>query len=297
MYLLKLSFRPWRIAPLNQMISAFAVGSLLLLIGFLFWMQRGLWPVLNRLQGEQVITAYLNSSVESKEEEQLVDTIRVSIGSQRSTEVKLMNAPRFIEMIKGQYPELGHELEDLGKDMNQVIPRYISVSGILPDSALDQIRDIPGVESAESSKDRSHSIVEAFSALRWIARILMGGVFLALLTGLIHLSRMNAYLHKDALMLLKFWGAGSFTLLSPGMISGLVVGFLGGGVACSGWLTMGVWLTHHVRNFSFILKGMPAAHGNLAVLLFFMGGLVGLVAGFFGSLSTSQLSHEGGFIG
>jgi cell division protein FtsX len=199
--------------------------------------------------------------------------------------------------LKGQYPDLVRELEDLGQEMIQIVPRFISISGILPEASLEKIRNTPGIESAESSKDRYHHIIGAFTTLRWVSRILMGGICLALLTGLIHLSRMNAYLHRDTLTLLRFWGAGSTILAAPGMISGIFVGLLGGGIASVGWMTLGVWLTKHVRSLSVLLKGMPPFSTHLSLSLLGFGALLGLVAGLFGSLSASNLKSEGGFGG
>lgn len=292
MYLLKLALRPWRLAPLSQIFSGIAVGFLLLLVGFLFWMQNGLKGVLVRLQGEQVITAYLDNSVENKNEEKIVDAAREALGP--TPEIKLVNTSLFIKHLRAQYPDLSRELEDLGQETNQIVPRYVSISGILPDSAIEKIKVIPGIEHAESSKDRYHHIVGAFSALRWVARILMAGICLALLTGLIHLSRMNAYLHKDALSLLHFWGAGSATLASPSILSGISVGLLGGVIAWSGWITIGVWLARHVRSISTILKGMPPVHPHLAFALLVLGAIIGLFAGALGSFSYSQLKTKEG---
>ena len=294
MYLLKLSLRPWRLAPFSQLFSAIAVGFLLFLISFLFWMQQGLKPILTRLQGEQVIVAYIDHSTEKKDEAHIVDQIRMSAGAHPTTEVKLVDTSQFIDQLKTQYPDLGRELEDLGQEVDQIVPRYVSVAGILPASTLEKVRQIPGIESAESSKDRYASIVGAFKALRWIAGILMAGLCLALLTGLIHLSRMNAYLHRDALSLLRFWGAGNWILAAPGILSGLIVGFTGGGIAVGGWQTIGNALTLHVRALSVLLKAMPAAHSHVPVLLFFLGGAMGLIAGVLGSLSASHLPGDRG---
>ncbi len=295
MYLLKLALRSWRLAPLSQVFSAIAVGFLLLLIGFLFWMHQGLKPILVRLQGEQVITAYIQSTVEKKDELKLLDEVHRALVHEGNVDVKMVNASQFLQLLKGQYPDLGRELEDLGQEMVQVIPRYVSVSGILSNSALEKIKNIPGIESAESSKDRYRQIVGAFSALRWVARILMTGVFFALLTGLIHLSRMNVYLHQDALSLLKYWGAGSGTLVTPGIISGLCVGIIGGGIASIGWLTGGNWLTHQVKALSSLLKTMPSVHSHLAIVLFIVGATLGLLAGALGSFSISRLNSRGGY--
>jgi cell division protein FtsX len=293
MFLLKLSLRPWRLAPLSQAFSAIAVGFLLLLVGFMFWMQAGLKPVLARLQGEQIVTAYLDASVDAKDENKIVDSIRTALGAHsENTDVRLVTTQEFVANLKGAYPDLSRELEDLGGEMNAVVPRYVSISGVLPDSALQSVKSVPGIESAESSKDRYLHIVGAFSALRWVAKLLVVGLALALLTGLIHLSRMNAYLHRDALTILRLWGANEATLRVPSMISGVFVGAAGGVIAFVGWLTIGTWLARHIRALSPMLRDMPAASVMVALSLLAGGILVGLFAGALGGISSAVSGSE-----
>ncbi len=275
MYLLKLSLRPWRLAPMSQFFSAIAVSLLLFLMGFLFWMQRSLSPVLIRLQGEQVVTAYLNPSINTKDEAKVVDSIRLLLGAQSGMEIKFVGSRQFISTLKTQYPELGRELEGLGSETHQIVPRYVTLSGILPSSTLEKVKTVAGIESVESTKDRYRQVVGAFSALRWMSRILMGGICLALLTGLIHLSRLNAYLHEDALKLLQHLGASQKVLIFPGAASGFSVGLLGGLLALLAWMTVGIGLTQHVRSLSSLLKGMPSAPSNLALILLIGGAMAG----------------------
>jgi cell division protein FtsX len=273
MYLLKLALRPWRIALLSQVFSALAVGFLILLAGFLFWMERSLRPVVNRLQSEQVITAYLDSTVEAKDEEKIFDSIKVALGSQaaRANELKLVPAQQFIQELREHYADLSNELVNIGEDMNSMIPRYVGT--------VDQVRAVPGVEAAETSVDRYKHIVGAFSALRWVAKLLAAGLCLALFTGLIHLSRMNAYLHKDALSLLRFWGAGGWILRVPAVLSSFGVGFLGGVLAFGGWVTGGLWLAKHLHTLSPILKDMPLPSVQMGLMLLVAGSVIGLLAG------------------
>ncbi|MGK5084044.1 hypothetical protein WDW37_12170 [Bdellovibrionota bacterium FG-1] len=286
MFLLKLSFRPWRLAPLSQLFSAAAVGFLLLLVGFLFWMQAGLRPVLARLQGEQVVTAYLNSNVDPKDETRVVDSIRTVLGAHaEKADIRLIDSKEFLAHLKGAYPDLATELEDLGADSALVVPRYVSISGVLPSSALRDVRSVSGIESAESSKDRYVHIIGAFAALRWVAKLLVLGLALALLTGLIHLSRMNAYLHRDALVVLKLWGANESILRLPSMISGVLVGTIGGIGAFAGWLLLGDSLAHHIRALSPLLRDLPGSSMGLALSLLVGGVLVGLFAGALGGVS------------
>src|SRR5262249_48701470 len=155
---------------------------------------QGLTPVIHRLENEQVVTAYLDPSLDSKGQNQIVDSIRTSMGAH--AEIKLVRAEEFIGHLRGDYPELAQELLDLGKEMQGMVPQYISISGILPAQTLGEIRQIKGVQSAESSTDRFRNVIGAFRALKWIALLLTMGLGLAVTTGLIHLGRTNAYLHQ-----------------------------------------------------------------------------------------------------
>ena len=291
MYLLRLALRPLRLAPLSQIFSALMVGFLLLLAGFLFWMQKGLSPVLARLQGEQVLTVYLKNDVQTKDIAQITDAIRIAAGA-HPNEVKYVDAPKFISELKGYYQELGQELEDLGDELNSVVPRYVSISSVLPASALDKVKIVPGVEFAESSRDRYRHIIGAFKTLRWVSKLLVAGLCFALLTGLLHLSRMNTYLHQDALSLLRLWGADNFVLRIPGMLSGLLVGFTGGAIAFLGWMLTGEWLTQRVRALSPILKTLPMPNTNVALSLLLGGAIVGIIAGALGGLSSRQFKER-----
>ena len=288
MLLLRLALRPWKLAPFSQFFSALAVGLLLLMAGFLFWIQTGLRPVLKRLQHEQVITAFIDPAAEASEESQIVDSIRASIGSQAITELKLVDAKDFVSSMKTRYPDLGRELEDLGGEMVSVVPRYVSIAGIFSDSTLTSIREVHGIESADSSKDRYQSVVAAFSALRWVARLLVLGLAAALTTGLIHLSRMNSYLHRDAVSLMGHWGASASLLRMPGLVSGLTVGLAGGIFAAMGWLTSSLWLVGHIQSLSPLLRDMPLLSSAFALVLIGMGAVVGLAAGFFGTPEISE---------
>lgn len=296
MLLLKLSLRPWRLAPYSQIFSSLAVGFLLLLAGFLYWMQQGLRPVLSRLQHEQVITAYLAPDVEAKDEARVVDSIRTALGahavSQSAADVQFVDRSKFVEKLKSSYPDLGGELEDLGAELTTIVPRYVSISGFFNDNAIGAVRGVQGIESAETSKDRYQHVLGAFSTLRWVARLLALGLCLALLTGLIHLSRMNSFLHREIVALLRLWGGHEVTLRFPGILSGLAVGLAGGLMAGVGWLTGGAWLARHIRSLSPLLREMPSLPVQFAFLLFAAGCSIGLMAGLFGTLLSATGSQK-----
>ena len=288
MYLLKLSLRPWRRSPYSQVFTSFAVGILLFLASFLFWMQRSLGPVIDRLQNEQVITAYLDPALDPKDEAQVVDTIRTTIGAHAQADIELVQSDQFINHLRGDYPDLARELEDLGSEMQTVIPRYVSISGVLPLKTLSAVKEVRGVQAAESSTDRFQNVIGAFRALKWIATLLTLGLGLALTTGLIHLGRTNAYLHQESSALMKLMGASQGVLRTPGLVSGFLVGLLGGALAAISWVSVGVTMTHHVRSLTPMLRYMPESHSGFALALVAVGVAIGSFSGVLGNLLGTQ---------
>lgn len=278
MYLLKLSLRPWRRSPYSQVFTSLAVGVLLFLASFLFWMQRSLAPVVDRLQHEQVITAYLDSSVDKPGETIMVDTIRTTVGAH--AEVEMVQPEQFVNHLRADYPELSRELEDLGPEMSSIVPRYVSITGILPDQTLETVRGVPGIQSAESSKDRFQSVIGAFRALKWVANFLTLGLFLALITGLIHLGRTNSYLQQDAFSLMKLMGASKSALRWPGVIAGGFVGLAGGALAGLSWLSAGIWMAKHLQSLSPMLRYMSGLQPGFGALIALMGLMMGAFSGF-----------------
>lgn len=284
MHVLKLALRPWKISPASQAMSAAAVGFLVLMCGFLAWMHEGLRTVVSHLKAEQVITAYIDPSVEGQDAARVLDEIKLKLGAAPMAnpsdfEAKFVDTEQFLSILKGSYPELGHELMDLGPEVNSVVPRYVSVTGILHDDAIEDVRKVAGVASAESSRDRYKQITGAFAALGWVARLLGAGLVLALFTGLVHLARMNASIQGDATEMLRLWGAGEWSLRAPGALTGLLVGALGGVIAFAAWSQGGTWAIGEIRGLSPALKGIPEPGMIFSVALFAAATISGFVSG------------------
>lgn len=280
MYVLKLSLKPWKINPFNQFLTSLSVGFLLFSCGMLFWIERGLRPVLHRIKSEQVITAYLNPSLEKAGEDKLVDTVKTLIGS-RPAEIEFVNTEEFLNRLKEPYPDLSQEIEKLGADKEKLLPRYLSVSGILPTSIFEKIRTTPGIDSAESSANRYPHVFSAFQALRRMTQLLMAGLCLALFILLIQLARLNANVQHDSLSLLRLMGAKFFSQRLPSLLSGLWSGLLGGILASTAWILSSSLLADRFQTLSPWLKQIPPPPMEIGIALLLFGILFGLFAGAF----------------
>ena len=200
MYVLKLALRPWRQAWVSQVTSVFSVGFMVFACTLLIWLERGLNPVIHRLKTEQVLTAYLVPTVPVKDEAQLRDSIRTMVGSSasRTFDVKLTNGEEFLKELTESYPQLAAELADLktalpagasgeaeakavAAESDPILPRYITVSGILGAGLAEKIRAVVGIESVETSEGHFRPLAGAFSTLQWLARFLAVGLLFALI--------------------------------------------------------------------------------------------------------------------
>lgn len=301
MFLLKISLRPWVQTPWNQAFGFLTTSALLFLGGFFIWLQFALGPVVERFKNEQVLTVYVNGSnvvpvsgsseAVSPEKSSpssltaLVDQIRQVLSSKTLQEPQLqVSTPEmFLEEIKGSYPELRNQLLDLGHELTQIVPHYISISGRFQEGALDELKKIPGVEWAESSRHRYAPLLGAFEGMRWTLRIFALGLILALLTELLYLSHMNGQTRKEILPLMKLWGGSEWTLWLPSLTDHLLLGFFAGALAAVFWWVGTPWGVNQLR----VISPFFAEIRQPSLLL---GGMLWL-AGIIFSVTASLFSH------
>ena len=263
---------------MSQLMTALSIGVLLFCMGFLFWIQNALKPITEKLKNEYVLTVYFDPLLDRNSESDLVDRIKMTVGAQ-AEDIQVMETAQFISKMREINSNLAHELEELGPESNAIIPRYITLNGTLKNLDSDKIKSMKGVEQIDSSKDRNKNVVAAYGVLNNLIRFLIIGSFFALLTGLVHLTRMNSQLHEDAVSLMKQLGAGFFETRLPTFISGLSVGVVGGILAFLGWLTMGPKLVEFVKAISTHFNGVPAESGSLGVILLMIGLILGVLSG------------------
>src|SRR5262249_50706991 len=136
-------------------------------------------------------------------------------------------------------------------------------------------------------------VVGAFVAMRWVARLLVLGSGLALLVGLMHLARLSAYMHQEALTIFKLWGASAMEMRAPAMISGALVGALGGLVAGAAWIAAGRDLSTQIRSLSPMLNSLPTPSLALAIGLMAAGVVIGIFAGALGGVAPDASQVAG----
>ena len=294
MYLLKLAMRPWKASPFNQIFTSASLGTLLVLMAFLMWIESSFNPMIERLKHEQIVTAYLSPEISQIDEGKVLDSLKVNLGASalKDITVGFVNTEDFLSVVKEHYPKLGQELLNLGTQMNTVVPRFISLSGVFSEEIINKIQRIQGIESVESTKQRYQHIVDSFSTIQWITRVLMFGLMAVIFSVLLHQSRIQAYQFSQTASLLSLFGAGGFLTRVPLMISGLLTGLIGGLFAAVIWFQFGSWFSEQIIHFAPIFQRLSLPSSLFGVYVLLLGVMIGLAATIFSQFSKRDSANE-----
>lgn len=296
MALIKIVLRPWRLAPFSQTVSLLSAGLLVFLSTFLLWIDFGMDPVVGSMEGRQVITAFLSPKVSDQDQKEVVDSIRVLVGSapeNQSAKIETRDAAELLGELRQRYPHLADELDSLGDERRMIVPRLVSITGKFSSEWIDRLKTSPGIESVETSIEKTQSTLGAFRSLRWISRVLVLFLTLSLITVLFHLCRLNFSMQLDAVRVLSMLGANRFWIRFPNLVLGFFVGLSGSVFALLLWSTLGDRFLNQLQLFSpsLSLMGTPGFGFKISILAF--GALVGAVIGVLGSLFAEKKSiHE-----
>lgn len=206
------------------------------MILFLFSLQKGLLPVISRLQSEQIVSLYLNQGIDLQELQERIGREFPGFDG----EIKPFGISTFLDLLKKQQPHLVKELEALPQEeVNSLIPNVLSMKGVFSSHLTDKLKNMPGVSRIEVIQAKNQSIAKSFSTFRWVIRLLVLGIFFVLVTGFIYLVQMNLHLNQDAFTLLTYWGAAQKAFWIPALFNGCLMGLLGGGMAFLIWILAG----------------------------------------------------------
>lgn len=297
MALMKIILRPWRLAPFSQTVSLFSAGLLIFLSTFLLWVDFGLAPIVASMEGRQVITAFLSPKVAETDEKQVVDSIRMLVGSApegRHAKIEARDAAELLGELRRHYPHLADELDSLGNEKRALVPRLVSVSGHFQPDWVERLKNTPGVDSVESSLEKTQAAVGAFRSLRWISRVLVLFLTVCLVTVLFHLCRLNFSMQLDAVQVMAMLGANRFWIRFPNLALGFFIGLAGSVFAIALWSALGDRFIGQMQWFSPALAGVSAPGAGFKLSLLCFGALVGAVLGVLGSLFAERKSvHDG----
>ncbi len=272
--------RPWRYAPIGHIGAIVGLAFLIFCVALAGTLDRGLRPLIRHIAHEQTFVAMLSHSEGGEKE---VERVAKPLGA---STFETMKAKEFTTLFERQMPDLVHEMQDLGEDLEKVLPRMVLIHGSFEhtDALVRALTALPGIESVESLDIESQSRTQGLEALAIMVRFLGIGLALLSLIILIHCARIHAFFFADTQMLAELSGASLFARSYPSLLSSLVLGGAAGLLAAGAWSLVGAMLLQALHLIWADLAGLTPNVPYLAGALAGIGMLLGVLSGFFGSL-------------
>lgn len=285
----KVSLRAWKKHPWTQIFTVISFGMLLFICTFFYWAMKTVDPILSQLKKDQVLTVYLKGSHPEGAEQEVIDSLKFVMSSSTSVksdsnsqyQLELVKPEAFLGRLEGVYPDLTKELRGMGQEMVSLLPRFISMSGLVEPGLIEKIKSLPQIESVESSMGRFTPMISALESFKNGALVFLLGILLTLATVFFLITKMNQSLYSETLTLFKLMGADTFSLKTPGLLSGLLTGLLGGLFCVSLWFLMSASMLQLLRAISPFFKNIqPPSVIVMVATPMIIGVLLGLVFGF-----------------
>lgn len=285
MHLVKFMFRSWKRAFPVQILSVLALSFSFVALSMSIFFERSITPVVDRIKNEQVVTVYVKGGDDVKSASAMADSIRLSIGAQ-AIRIQAGEPAQFLKDIALQNAELAKQIQGLGPEMNNLLPRYVTLQGRVTAEQIRKIDALSGVERIESSRDRYRPIIESFSSIRRVVVSAEAGFALIIFLIIAYIAQVNAHLQKDVASLLRLWGATPFQARLPTLLSCAFTGLVTGVFAAGIWMLLQPIVLFQIRNFSPVFASIPGPITATALLIAGAATLLSTLAGLVQSIRT-----------
>jgi cell division protein FtsX len=260
-------------------------ATLLLGLALLVCIELSMMSARGRLERENRLTIYISPAVPTSAESKLSDRIVQSLGAHAESSVtsKWVASSETLGFLKSEHPELYAEIRDLGSEGDALVPRVVHATASFEPSALSSavtmLRDIPGVESVETTESRAAALAPAVRGLQWLLRVLALGVASAWVLGWVALARAHSASLAGVIKPLRLWGAGVWAARAPGILAGAWVGLPSGVLAGAGYFLLARPVLQRIAGSSALFEStaIPGMSGVVALILTSL--LAGVAAG------------------
>lgn len=239
-----------------------------------------LWEA-HRWVGQTLLNPFADASIAATMVSQEALTALVSDIADDFPAVSALPLPaaKVREELLEWFPDVAQTLEDLPVDL---FPPMVTLS--VPreheQAVVRWLRNRPGVALVEHSHRWEARVQESFRSV-WLVFALVGGALLAGCTVVVILAvRLLVQLHREEIVIMRLIGAYEADIRLPYLMSGLILGLVGG-AAGAGVLSLG-WL-----GLKTLVEGVPFPTATLVTLPLASAG-VGLTGAVLGLMAVTD---------
>jgi len=277
------------IISLNLLSNMVTLLSIALILFILTMVISGWWisgDVLGAIQEEAEISVYFDEKFSDEDIAFLIKDIKIITGVKDARLVEEIEAHERMEKILGKEAQVLEYFDD--NPFSSFIEVNIQLDKV--NIIIESLNDMRGIEYIRDNREvlnRLQNISEIFSFLGILVVAAAGMTTLVIIS---HIIRLGIHANREQINTLRLLGAPEGFIAFPFLLAGLFLTIGGSIIAVS---LSGFILKHIYGQISGPLPFIPLPSfgeliSNLRVLIIVAGGLLGLVGGLFGLLSTRK---------
>ena len=149
------------------------------------------------------------------------------------------------ELIKKRFPDQNVDIS------GTVLPSLIEVRTGIKDVEVikKQISSIPEVEEVTVNTSWLDNLKKLTSTIEYVALVISGLVFFMGMFLVSYVTRLGVVLRKPEISIMRFCGATEWYIRKPYVMSGIVLGFIGGGVGILLYFGMDYFMRNMIGRF------------------------------------------------
>ncbi|MCX6112975.1 MAG: hypothetical protein NTY22_06835 [Proteobacteria bacterium] len=149
------------------------------------------------------------------------------------------------ELIKKRFPDQNITISET------VLPSIIEVRvGIKDiDGIKKEISKIPEVEEITVNTSWFDSLKKLTSSIEYVALIVSGLIFFMSMLLISYVTKLGVVLRKPEISIMRFCGATEWYIRKPYVLSGIVLGFIGGGIGILFYFGLSYFMRNMIGNF------------------------------------------------
>lgn len=200
-------------------------------------------------------------------------------------EVRFVSREEAMERLREQFGEQGDFLEGYESAEHNPLPDSYEIRVIDPETVSEialELESYPGVEDVNYGREVVEKLFSATRVIQMVIMILMAGLAVTAIFLISHTIRLNVYIRRKEIMIMKYVGATNWFIRWPFLLEGFILGLLGASLPLLVlYFIYDAAYNLMVNNIAFFeLISLPVIMNELLIYLLPLG--IGL--GVFGSL-------------
>ena len=203
------------------------VAITLLMLGIFMIVSLNATYITELVKNQVEIVLYVSENASAYDRSELHRKLN---GHSGLAEVRFVSREEAMERLREQFGEQGDFLEGYESAEHNPLPDSYEIRVIDPETVSKialELETYPGVENVNYGREVVEKLFSATRVIQMVGMVLMAGLAVTAIFLISHTIRLNIYIRRKEIMIMKYVGATNWFIRWPFLVEGFILGLLG----------------------------------------------------------------------